>query len=249
MPVRFFPERGSYNQAMQPRTRHGFSYLRSTQNAPQRVLAWVMTLLVHGLLLSWYFSLATHEFRAINSGQGEGGDDLVVEFVIIAPHTTASGTRSELPSVLTEPDSTKIEQEPKLIPIKDEADLDAMADEDLPVANKFKGDPVPNVPKQSGVVTSASLQPSSGDLGTSYRAVLRESIRAEWNDLSGRSSMEGCSIQLSQRVGGAVASVGITDCSLTESEQRLLKAAVIKAQPLPYAGFEDVFVPDMRLNF
>lgn len=59
-----------------------------------------------------------------------------------------------------------------------------------------------------------------------------------------------CPIRISMERGGRVASVEVLPgCPYDELTRRSVEAAVFKAQPLPYAGFERVFQPELRLGF
>jgi len=55
-------------------------------------------------------------------------------------------------------------------------------------------------------------------------------------------------MRITQLPGGEVMSVEFeASCPYDEAGKRSVEAAVLKAQPLPYAGFESVF--NRRLNF
>jgi colicin import membrane protein len=57
-----------------------------------------------------------------------------------------------------------------------------------------------------------------------------------------------CKMRIVQLPGGEVMSVQFdASCPYDEAGKRSVEAAVLKAQPLPYAGFESVF--NRRLNF
>lgn len=59
-----------------------------------------------------------------------------------------------------------------------------------------------------------------------------------------------CKIRIRQIVGGEV--IGVTmdpSCPYDDLGRRSVEAAVLKAQPLPYTGFESVFRPDLLFTF
>lgn len=69
-----------------------------------------------------------------------------------------------------------------------------------------------------------------------YLMALREAIRSKWTQQYGP-----CSVTIRQTVGGHVVDAASSSCAMAESDRRALEAAVLAAQPLPYAGFERVF--------
>ena len=57
-------------------------------------------------------------------------------------------------------------------------------------------------------------------------------------------------IFITQLPGGKVIKVDIApSCPYDALGERSVEAAVLKAQPLPYAGFESVFRRELKLNF
>ncbi len=59
-----------------------------------------------------------------------------------------------------------------------------------------------------------------------------------------------CRITIRQLPGGEVSSVEVSpSCPYDELGRRSVEAAVLRAQPLPYAGFESVFARQLNLNF
>ena len=59
-----------------------------------------------------------------------------------------------------------------------------------------------------------------------------------------------CRIVIRQIPGGEVIDAKVDpSCPYDERGRRSIEAAVLKAQPLPYAGFESVFARTLTLNF
>jgi colicin import membrane protein len=59
-----------------------------------------------------------------------------------------------------------------------------------------------------------------------------------------------CRIVIRQIPGGQVVDAQVDpSCPYDELGRRSVEAAVLKAQPLPYAGFERVFERTLTLNF
>jgi colicin import membrane protein len=57
-------------------------------------------------------------------------------------------------------------------------------------------------------------------------------------------------LHIRQVQGGSVIDVQVdASCPYDELGKRSVEAAVLKAQPLPYAGFEAVFSRNLNLNF
>lgn len=88
------------------------------------------------------------------------------------------------------------------------------------------------------------------DVSAAYFAAIAEAIRSNWvrpNEIRGS---QVCKIRIRQRVGGMVLEAKVEpSCPYDEQGRRSVEAAVLKAQPLPYAGFESAFKRDFILNF
>ena len=76
-------------------------------------------------------------------------------------------------------------------------------------------------------------------------AILRQWTRPESVKLG-----QECQVSIRQIPGGEVVSVEISrSCPYDEQGRRSVEAAILKASPLPYAGFEAVFVRNPVLKF
>ena len=76
-------------------------------------------------------------------------------------------------------------------------------------------------------------------------AILRQWTRPDSVKLG-----QTCEVLIKQIPGGEVVSVQVSPgCPYDDLGRRSVEAAVMKASPLPYAGFEDVFVRDPVLKF
>lgn len=83
-----------------------------------------------------------------------------------------------------------------------------------------------------------------------YAAALQAAIVAKWTRPDTVPLGAVCRLHIRQLPGGQVMSVEVTSpCTYDEQGRRSVEAAVLKAQPLPYAGFEPVFSRDVTLNF
>ncbi|MFQ6311732.1 hypothetical protein [Lysobacter capsici] len=82
-----------------------------------------------------------------------------------------------------------------------------------------------------------------------YAEVLRDAILAKWNPPAGLAADTSCILDLRQTSGGRVTSVqAVEPCGFDAAGRDSIVAAVLKAQPLPYEGYEQVFRPQLRLQ-
>lgn len=102
----------------------------------------------------------------------------------------------------------------------------------------------------------ASAQPPPGNEGVDaglaarYAAAIQEAIRSKWTRPETVPIGQRCRINIRQLPGGEVIDVSVSaSCPYDEAGRRSVEAAVLKAQPLPYAGFESVFNRNLNLNF
>jgi len=83
-----------------------------------------------------------------------------------------------------------------------------------------------------------------------YAAALQEAILAKWTRPETVPLGSKCRLVIKQLPGGEVMSAEVSSpCAYDEMGKRSIEAAVLKAQPLPYAGFEQVFARTLTLNF
>lgn len=83
-----------------------------------------------------------------------------------------------------------------------------------------------------------------------YAAALQAAILAKWTRPDTVPIGAACKLVIRQLPGGQVMGVEVASpCAYDEQGRRSIEAAVLKAQPLPYAGFEPVFSRTLNLNF
>ena len=88
------------------------------------------------------------------------------------------------------------------------------------------------------------------DLAARYAAALQEAILRNWTRPDTVPLGQRCRITIRQLPGGEVIDAEVApSCPYDELGRRSVEAAVLKAQPLPYAGFEAVFSRTLNLNF
>ncbi len=104
--------------------------------------------------------------------------------------------------------------------------------------------------------TPNRAQPMLGGGGTDpgllarYRDALQRAIVGQWTRPDSVSLGQRCRISIRQLPGGDVISVEVSpSCPYDAQGRRSVEAAVLKAAPLPYAGFEAVFNRNLELNF
>ncbi|MEQ1514303.1 MAG: TonB C-terminal domain-containing protein [Lysobacteraceae bacterium] len=103
---------------------------------------------------------------------------------------------------------------------------------------------------------AASASPPPGNRGTepnlnaAYTKALTDAIRSNWTQPDNVSALQVCKIVIRQIPGGEVVDAQVDpSCPYDEQGRRSVEAAVLKAQPLPYRGFESVFNRTLTINF
>jgi colicin import membrane protein len=101
---------------------------------------------------------------------------------------------------------------------------------------------------------SASAPPGNNGVDTGllarYQAALQDAILRNWVRPDSVPLGQRCKLNIRQIPGGQVIDVQVAaGCPYDELGKRSVEAAVLKAQPLPYAGFEPVFQRNLTLNF
>ncbi len=87
-------------------------------------------------------------------------------------------------------------------------------------------------------------------LAARYAAALQAAIVAKWIRPDSVPADAICRLTIRQLPGGEVMSVEVSSpCAYDEQGRASIEKAVLKAQPLPYAGFEPVFQRTLILNF
>lgn len=103
---------------------------------------------------------------------------------------------------------------------------------------------------------SANTNPPVGNNGVDaglrarYIAALQAAIVQNWTRPDTVPLGQICKIEIRQLPGGEVIDAKVDpSCPYDELGRRSIEAAVLKAQPLPFAGFEPVFNRTLLLNF
>ncbi|MGO1071210.1 cell envelope integrity protein TolA [Lysobacter sp. CA199] len=96
----------------------------------------------------------------------------------------------------------------------------------------------------------AGNQGVDAGLAARYAAALQAAIVQKWTRPDSVPLGAGCRLNIRQLPGGSVIAVEVVEpCGYDEQGRRSIEAAVLKAQPLPYAGFEKVFSRNLNVNF
>ncbi|GIX35427.1 MAG: hypothetical protein KatS3mg126_1206 [Lysobacteraceae bacterium] len=83
-----------------------------------------------------------------------------------------------------------------------------------------------------------------------YQIAIQQAVQQNW--LRPESARPGirCTLHIVQIPGGEVIQAAVVSpCNADELTRRSIEAAVLKAQPLPYSGFESVFRREIRFTF
>jgi len=109
---------------------------------------------------------------------------------------------------------------------------------------------------EAAAQADAAASAPPGERGTDtgllakYRAALQAAIVQNWRRPDSVSLGQRCKIVIRQLPGGQVVDAKVDpSCPYDEAGRSSIEAAVLKAQPLPYAGFESVFQRTLILNF
>ncbi len=108
----------------------------------------------------------------------------------------------------------------------------------------------------SNTAAANAVGPPPGERGAdaalraAYIDALTKAIRMNWTQPENVSSSAVCKIVIRQIAGGEVIDAQVDpSCPYDEQGRRSVEAAVLKAQPLPYRGFESVFNRTLTINF
>ncbi|MGE8212242.1 MAG: cell envelope integrity protein TolA [Stenotrophomonas sp.] len=112
---------------------------------------------------------------------------------------------------------------------------------------------------QASATSSGSSGPStpspgqggtSNDLTAKYAAAIQQAVLNQWVRPDSIPRGQRCRLTIRQLPGGEVVSVEFAPgCPYDEAGKRSVEAAVLRAQPLPYRGYESVFQRNLNFNF
>ena len=129
-----------------------------------------------------------------------------------------------------------------------------LAEERLKQLAEYRARNASEAAAQADAEASASPPPGNegvdAGLAARYAAAIQEAILRNWTRPETVPLGQRCDINIRQLPGGEVVDVEVSaSCPYDELGRRSVEAAVLKAQPLPYAGFESVFNRNLNLRF
>ena len=109
---------------------------------------------------------------------------------------------------------------------------------------------------ESASNAAAAATPRAGAGGTSedltarYAAAIQQAVLNQWIRPDTIPVGQKCRLTIRQLPGGEVVEVSFTSgCPYDEAGRRSVEAAILRAQPLPYRGYESVFQRTLNFNF
>ena len=120
--------------------------------------------------------------------------------------------------------------------------IDSVATESI--AENTTSNPSPN---ESAHGSQPGSSETGDDLESRYIDMLKAAIYSKWKT-SGDTKLGSCDLSIQQGIGGSVLTAKLVNCNLSPTEQRAFEAATLMAQPLPYTGFESVFLENRTIN-
>lgn len=103
---------------------------------------------------------------------------------------------------------------------------------------------------------AAASSPPAGNSGVDpgllgkYVSAIQQAVASQWTKPDSVAPGTRCKVVIRQLPGGSVSSAEVQPgCAMDQIAQDYLERAVLKADPLPYRGYEDVFNRTLILNF
>ena len=110
-----------------------------------------------------------------------------------------------------------------------------------------KDDGLPDLPAADQRQTGTNGKDDS--LLARYQAAIQNAVTQNWLRPDNMPALP-CVVHITQLPGGDVMSAKVdSSCPYDESGRRSVENAVLRAQPLPYKGFESVFQRDLTFTF
>lgn len=201
-------------------------------------------------------ALALHSLSSSTSGFDGGsissGNDMSVTFVDLAPSSAepAEGRGPSMSPAAIPPDSRlHVQRDNETSPQPPEDNI--LSERGDPVdertARTSQSPAGPELARQAATTDQGS-NATGGDRRLGYQAALRIAIERRWHEITEKPFPRGCALSMKLEAGGALAATSAADCTLDQETRLELELAALTAQPLPYAGYEDVFTESLRLT-
>ena len=226
----------------------------STESTLERQIIGAVTLLLHAVLAWCLLHVAGQGMTGTGTAEQGYGGALVVTFIAVPRKET---NPQPSPTVPVPPASEPPAEHPAtttshaIIPNRDPSLARTLSTTgDYVTSNMSSAASSLSPPPTTSTAGASSAQSGSpdNDLRASYHAALRARIVTTWQSLTTRAFPSGCTLTLNQSTGGAVTSSSANGCALSSEDRLQLEAAALMAQPLPYAGYEAVFAPELHLS-
>ena len=108
----------------------------------------------------------------------------------------------------------------------------------------------------SASAAQASASQPAGNAGADanlkgeYAAAIQRAVLSQWIRPDSVPLGQRCTLSIRQLPGGEVVEAKVAaNCPYDDAGKRSIEAAVLRAQPLPYRGFESVFQRNLTFNF
>lgn len=185
----------------------------------------------------------SHDGSGGHPAAGDG--DVVVEFVSIArtadSQFAVEAVAQPVEAAVIEQDEQEMPPDPVLV----EAPL-PIADDDSDASTAAAASTTSA--KDTAYGSGGGMDGDGDDLESRYLAALKAAIYAQWKPDERMRDHGECDVLIRQSEGGGVLTAQAENCGLSPSEQRALEAATLMAQPLPYAGYEPVFLAERAIK-
>lgn len=110
------------------------------------------------------------------------------------------------------------------------------------LANKTKKPTKTQEPVVTGTTKGKSEADKRNELMSLWINAVQTAVYQQWNQPASTKQDMQCSVKVRQIPGGAVVNVAIASpCNASEIVKKSIVDAIMKAEPLPYKGFEKVF--------
>ena len=103
---------------------------------------------------------------------------------------------------------------------------------------------------QASTSQPAGTAGADANLNGEYAAAIQKAVLSQWIRPDSVPLGQRCTLSIRQLPGGEVVEARVAaNCPYDEAGKRSIEAAVLRAQPLPYRGFESVFQRNLTFNF
>ena len=106
---------------------------------------------------------------------------------------------------------------------------------------------------ENGRWNPGEILPTEAELARHFGlsvGTIRQAVLAQWLRPDSVPIGQSCTINIRQLPGGQVIEAKVSgNCPYDEAGRRSIEAAVLRAQPLPYRGFESVFQRNLTFHF